>query len=164
VGKADLRRDPRLQKQLKERMEHESQTLQMLNTHEEIQNKIKPELQQMVDVQKIQHADDKLGFYMGWVQRNAQDIASAMFPKDWLHIVWSLQTQLGYDISRMFRLQISPQKLRDFEQEARNMFGGNKAVDFTSLAEYAGFLSRTLDQGERSKAAPDAQQNFDVVS
>ena len=111
----DIMRDEQLQRQLQERLEAESQTAQMVNSIEAVKNKAKPSMPQMVSLEKLLHAESKLGFFKNWVKENFNDITQAMRPADWLNILWALQTQFGYDVNRMFREAVAPELLRDFE-------------------------------------------------
>lgn len=62
--------------------------------------------------------------------------------KEIVNMIWALFTEHNYDVRRMFRQVYEPEEFvdRDFEQEMRNLFGGNKNITFESVAEYAGLL------------------------
>lgn len=55
------------------------------------------------------------------------DVARDMNNKEIVNLVWALITQYKYDVRGMFRLFYNPDEFdgRDFEQELRDLFGGN---------------------------------------
>lgn len=84
----------------------------MVNTIEAVKSRAKPSMPHMVSIEKLLHAEKKLGFFKKWVKENFNGIIKTMRQADWLNIMWVLQTQFGYNVNRIFREAVAPELLR----------------------------------------------------
>lgn len=75
---------------------------------------------------------DKVDKVCEYIDNNIDELHNQMSTPDWLHVVWALFTQHGYDVNRMFRYNFEPEKFvnRDFEKEMRSLFGGREDMTF----------------------------------
>lgn len=92
---------------------------------------------------------EQLNHYM---EENHQDILRSLRNGDWLQIYASSIKDYSMNMDNVLRVSLSANRKQpeDYGSELQSLFGGNSKPSWSSIADYASFLSSLYESGEQA--------------